>query len=64
MGTQFSLHKISYDPDWRENWSDEKGEEMMILFGESKRKLLGPTYHWTDEESPKFQEWAASWSPG
>ena len=34
---------------------------MVTLFAESKRKLLGPTYHWSDNDIPKFQEWAASW---
>ena len=40
MGTQFSLHKISYDPEGYKNWDEEKSKENKLHFRGLLKKLI------------------------
>ena len=63
MGTQFSLHKISYDPEGFTQWSEAKTEKMSKKFQEILETTLGPVnLHVNEEEyQERFLKWAASW---
>ena len=41
MGTQFSLHKISYDPEGYKNWSDDVKKEKKKMFHGILEKIVG-----------------------
>ena len=63
MGTQFSLHKISCDPEGFSTWDNVKLARESKKFKQILANTLGPTafYIKEDELREKFLKWAASW---
>ena len=63
IGTQFGIHKISYDPEGHKTWHPKKVEEEMDKFYQILKNTMGPATPFLEKEefAIKFWDWAASW---
>ena len=63
MGTQFSLHKISYDPEGYKNWDEETTKEKKDIFRGLIKKLIDDkdSLKTMEELERSYDKWAASW---